>query len=285
MEKRAYGSSGIDLSIVGFGGIIVSNVSTKDAANHVAEAYDGGINYFDVAPTYGNAQEMLGPALKPYRDKVFLACKTGKRTAAEGQAELEESLRLLETDHFDLYQLHAMTTEEDYATAMGPGGVMEMIAKAVEKGQIRNVGFSAHSAEIAVKLLDNFDFASVLTPLNFAAIWNGGFGPQIITKAQEKGAAFLALKAMARTKVPEGQERPNPRCWYEPIPERDIAQLALRFTLGQPVTAAIPPGDIELFRIAVDAVKDGFKPLSAGEEKVLRDYAQGLQPLFEAAGR
>lgn len=285
MEKRAYGATGIDLSIIGFGGIIVDKVSTKEAAAHVAEAYDAGINYFDVAPTYGNAQEMLGPALKPYRDKVFLACKTGKRTAAEGQAELEESLRLLETEHFDLYQLHAMTTEEDFQTAMGPGGVMEMILKAKEKGQIRYVGFSAHSAEIAVRLLDAFDFASVLTPLNFASIWNGGFGPQIMDKAQEKGAAFLALKAMARTHVPEGEKRPNPRCWYEPIPETDMAQLALRFTLGQPVTAAIPPGDIELFRIALAAVKDGFKPLTAAEEQSLRAYAKNLDPLFAAASR
>jgi len=284
MDKRAYGRSGDQLSIIGFGGIIVDKVSAKEAADHVAEAYDAGINYYDVAPTYGNAQEMLGPALKPYRDKVFLACKTGKRLYKEAEEELHESLRMLETDHFDLYQFHAMTTEEDFQQAMGPGGVLEMVQKAQEKGLIRHIGFSAHSAEIAVKLLDAFDFDSVLTPLNFAAIWNGGFGPQVLDKAQEKGASFLALKAMARTHVPEGQERPNPRCWYEPIPEPDMAKLAVRFTLSQPITAAIPPGDIELFRIAVEAVKDGLKPLSADEEARLRDYAKGLPPLFAAVG-
>ena len=117
MEYREYGSSGDVLSIVAFAGIVVSNETPEDSEHYVSWAIDQGINYFDVAPSYGNAQSMLGPALEPYRKDVFLACKTNKRDEQTAQAELEESLRLLRTDHFDLYQLHAMSSEEDLEIA------------------------------------------------------------------------------------------------------------------------------------------------------------------------
>ena len=106
-----------------------------EADQYVGEAIDRGINYFDVAPSYGNAEQMLGPALAPYRDGVFLACKTGRRDAAGAQEELENSLRLMQTDHFDLYQLHAITSDEDVQQAFGPGGAMETFLKARDAGQ------------------------------------------------------------------------------------------------------------------------------------------------------
>ncbi len=125
VPKRQYGRAKDMLSVIGFGGIVVKDVTPEEASSYVSEAVDRGINYFDVAPTYGNAQERLGPALKPYRDKCFLACKTTKRDAKGAQEELEESFRLLQTDHFDLYQLHAITTLEDVEQAFAKGGAME----------------------------------------------------------------------------------------------------------------------------------------------------------------
>ena len=120
MQKRPYGTTGIDLSIVGFGGIVVKGVTAKQADLDVGWAIDQGINYFDVAPRYGNAQEMLGPALEPYRSGVFLACKTTKRDAAGAREELENSLRLLRTGHFDLYQMHSMKTRGGPGAGNGP---------------------------------------------------------------------------------------------------------------------------------------------------------------------
>ena len=133
MEYREYGSSGDVLSIVAFAGIVVSNETPEDSEHYVSWAIDQGINYFDVAPSYGNAQSMLGPVLEPYRKDVFLACKTNKRDAPTAQMELEESLRLLRTDHFDLYQLHAMSSEEDLEIATGPGGEHLKCFYALEK--------------------------------------------------------------------------------------------------------------------------------------------------------
>jgi aryl-alcohol dehydrogenase-like predicted oxidoreductase len=140
VKKQQYGRTKEKLSIIGFGGMVVKDVSPKEAANFVAEAVDRGVNYFDVAPYYGNAQRRLGPALKPYRHKSFLACKTLERDAAGAAKQLNESLKLLQTDHFDLYQLHALTDVEEVEQAFGPGGAMETILKAQEDGKVRYIG-------------------------------------------------------------------------------------------------------------------------------------------------
>lgn len=283
MERRPLGDTGEELSIIGFGGIVVMNVEPKEAADRVAESVDRGINYFDVAPSYGNAEERLGPALEPYRDRVFLACKTQKRTGAEAAEELRDSLRRLRTDRFDLYQLHAMTTREDLETATRPGGALEAFIQAREAGLIRHIGFSAHSVEIALELMDRFPFASVLFPLNWTEYFNAGFGPQVVEKAARLGVGRLALKGMARQKWPEGADRGQwPKCWYEPCTDPREAALALRFTLSQPITAAVPPGEWELLRRALE-VGENFSPITQEEREELQRRAAGLAPFFELA--
>src|SRR5512141_1251226 len=111
IPRRKYRDE-VELSILGFGGILVMGHTQTEAGEMVAEAVDRGLNYFDVAPSYGGgeAEEKLGPALAPHRQKVFLACKTGERLAPGVRRELERSLKRMKTDHFDLYQLHAVTT-------------------------------------------------------------------------------------------------------------------------------------------------------------------------------
>jgi aryl-alcohol dehydrogenase-like predicted oxidoreductase len=287
MQYRDLGRTGAQLSVIGYGGILCTQVPQSEANEHVASAVARGITYFDVAPSYGQgeAEEKLGPALEPHRSKVFLACKTNKRDAASAQAELEQSLRRMRTDHFDLYQLHAMTTMAEVEQVFGPGGAMEVLRKAREQGKTRFLGFSAHGADAAVALLERFPFDSVLTPLNFSSYLSGNFGPQIVAAAQKAGAGLLALKGMARTKWPagvKGADRGWAKCWYEPIADRETAGLALRFTLGLPVTAAIPPGHRELFEMALDVASEPT-PLSAAEEARLRELAEGTEPLFAAA--
>ena len=261
---------------------MVKEVSADEASDHVAWSIDQGINYFDVAPNYGNAQNMLGPALAPYRDDVFLACKTGDRTAAGARAELENSLRLLQTDHFDLYQLHGMTTWEDLETVTGPSGALETFVKAREEGKVRHLGFSAHSAEVAIELINRFEFKSALFPINFVNYFESGFGPQIVEHARQNGVGRLALKAMASHKMPDGVERPREKCWYYPMEDPEMAALALRWTLSQPITAAVPPGDPELYGRAVTIAQD-FTPITPEETDRLRDYSAGKAPIFELA--
>ncbi|MDP6667373.1 MAG: aldo/keto reductase [Dehalococcoidia bacterium] len=282
MQTREYGNTGRQLSIVGFAGIVVKDESAEDSTRNVSWAIDQGINYFDVAPNYGNAQNMLGPALEPYRNDVFLACKTGMRDAVSARAELEESLRLLRTDHFDLYQMHGMTTQEDLDVATGPGGALEVFVKARDEGLVRHLGFSAHSAEVAVELMGRFDFDSVLFPVNFTTWFESGFGPQIMAEAEKRGVARLALKGMAHHALEDRDDRIREKCWYAPIEDRDLMSLALRWTLTRPITAAVPPGDPELWRRTVELAQD-FTPITPDEEEQLRENARGRKPLFELA--
>ena len=285
MLQRSYGNTGRTLSLVGLGGVTLMNQTQTEADRTVAQAFDNGVTYYDVAPSYGKEQETekrMGPALKPYRDQAFLACKTMCRDSAGAKAELERSLRYLETDHFDVYQLHAITTKEEVEQAFGPGGAMEAILEAQKAGKISHIGFSAHSVEAAFLALGYYDFVSALFPINFVNFFEGGFGEQIIQKAEAKGTARLALKAMAKTHWKEGQHREFSHCWYEPISDPHFSELALRWTLSQSVTAAVPPGDLRLFEMAVEFA-NRFKPIVPQETAELRAYAAGLQPIFKAA--
>jgi predicted aldo/keto reductase-like oxidoreductase len=282
MQTREYGNTGQQLSIVAFAGIVVKEETTENSSRYVSWAIDQGINYFDIAPSYGNAQNMLGPALEQYRNDVFLACKTNKRDAVSARAELEDSLKLMRTDHFDLYQMHAMTTEEDLEVATGPGGALETFVKAREEGLVRHLGFSAHSAEVAIELMNRFDFDSVLFPVNYTTWFESGFGPQILQEARNQGVARLALKGAAHHALEDRNHRVREKCWYAPIEDKDLLKLALRWTLSQPITAAVPPGDPELWQMSVKAAQD-FTPITDDEEEELRENAQGRIPLFDLA--
>jgi len=285
IAKRPY-RDGVELSLIAFGGIVVVGMEQPAADRIVAEAYDRGINYFDVAPSYGNgeAEEKLGPALEPYRKKVFLACKTQKRGAQGAREELERSLKRLRTDHVDLYQFHAVGSMKDVEQILGPGGAAETFAKARQEGKTRFLGFSAHSAEAALALMDRFPLNSVLFPVNFVCFAQGNFGPQILAKAKEKGLARMALKGMAYTTWPQGlpaSQRSYPKCWYKPVEDRDLARKALRFTLSQEITAAVPPGDERLWRLALE-VAAGFQPMLPAEQKELLAGTVGVEPIFRA---
>jgi aryl-alcohol dehydrogenase-like predicted oxidoreductase len=285
IPRRRLGRTGRDLSIIGLGGIVIMNADQAVANSTVAQGHDAGINYVDVAPSYGDAQQLLGPALKPWRDSFFLACKTGKRDKAGAAAALDDSLRLLETDHLDLYQHHAVTTIEDVNRIMGPGGAQEAFEAGRQAGKIRYLGFSAHSEEAALALLDHFDFDTVLFPVNFVLASQMNFGPRVIARVHEKGAGMLAIKAMAKSQWPAGMEqaqKPNPKEWYEPCSLPEQAALALRWTLSQRITAALPPGDERYFPLAM-YVAQNFQPISSEEEKYLIASATGATPIFPHA--
>lgn len=281
IEKRSLGKTGEMLSMIGFGGIVVKDATPAQASEVVKLAIDHGINYFDVAPSYGDAEVKLGPALEPYRKNVFLACKTGERTKDKSRAELEKSLKNLRTDHFDLYQLHAVTTLKDVDTILGPNGAIETFKEARDEGKVRFLGFSAHSVEAAMALMDRFDFDTILFPVNFTT-WNAGnFGPQVLAKAQEKKMGVLALKAMAKGPWQDGADRSKyPKCWYEPLTGEEEVRMGLRFTLSHPVTAAVPPGDESLFRTAL-AVSGRLQPLTNDEVERIKERGLKGAPLFK----
>ena len=286
LPRRRY-KDGIDLSIIALGGIVVCGLSQEEASRRVAVAYDRGVNYFDCAPSYfnGEAEMKLGEALRPYRSKVFLAEKTMHRDAKGAREELERSLQRFHTDHVDLYQFHAVSSMDDVDKILAAGGAAETFFAAKKEGKVRHVGFSAHNAPAALRLMDALELDSVLFPVNVNAWENGGFGPQILEKAKAKGMARMALKALAFGKWPAGMkesDRKYPKCWYEPIDDREMARLALRFTLNQEVTAAVPPGDERIFDLALELASAPLPELSAAELTGLKAKTASLEPVFRA---
>lgn len=286
LARRPY-KSGIELSVIALGGIVVCGMPQEQGSRRVAKAFDRGVNYFDCAPSYfnGEAEVKLGEALKPYRNRIFLAEKTMRRDSKGAREELERSLERFQTDHVDLYQFHAVSSMDDVDKILGPGGAAETFFAAKKEGKARHLGFSAHNAPAAIRLMDALELDSVLFPVNVNAWENGGFGPQILAKAKSKGMARMALKALAFGKWPAGlkeSDRKYPKCWYQPIDDREMARLALRFTLNQEVTAAVPPGDERIFNLAVELASGPLPQLSAEELTGLKKSISTLEPVFRA---
>ncbi len=276
MPRRPLGATGEHLSVVGLGGVTLMDETQSHAARIVGEVFDAGVNYFDVAPTYGNAEERLGPAIEPFRRQVFLACKTVERDAAGALAELENSLKVLRTDYLDLYQLHALTSREDVERAFGPGGAMEVFRRAREQGRVRYLGFSSHSVEAALAAMEQFDFDTILFPVNYNLWYKENFGPQVIDAAVKRGMGVLALKSCARRARMQGATNQYGKCWYVPLEEREELARGLYWTLSQPVTAAVPPGEERFFRMALE-LAPLFVPLADAQKEQLALEAEKVE--------
>lgn len=286
LPRRPY-KDGVELSVIALGGIVICGLEQKESDRRVSEAFDRGVNYFDCAPAYfdGEAEIKLGQSLRAYRNRVFLAEKTGKRDSAGAQTELDQTLKRFGTDHVDLYQFHAVASMEDVDRILAPKGAAETYLKAKKEGKTRHLGFSAHNAPAALRLMDAMELDSVLFPVNVNAWENGGFGPQILAKAKAKGMARLALKAMAFGKWPASikeKDRKYPKCWYQPIDDREMARLALRFTLNQDVTAAVPPGDERIWDMALELALAPLPHLGQEELAQLKAQISSLEPVFRA---
>ena len=281
MNMRPLGKTGVTVPPVALGGIVAAGMNRAEADSLVGEALDAGITYVDAAPTYGDCEEVLGPVLEGHRNELFLACKTTERTKDGARKELERSLTRLRTDHFDLYQAHALNSVEDAETFLGPGGALETFVAAREEGKTRFLGITAHSEEAALLVMDRFAFDTVLFPFNFACWMKNGFGPRVMERAKERGMGVLGLKAMARQMWPEGADRTGyAKCWYEPLTDPEMVALGLRFAWGQGVTTCMPPGEPELWRMAVKAAAKGQEPLTAEEMERLKSEAEDLVPVF-----
>lgn len=278
LPRRNLGKTGEKVSIVGFGGIALRNNGQEFANELIASAYDKGINYFDVAPSYGDAQALMGPAFKPYRKKSFLACKTGKRDKTGSEEELNESLRQLQTDHIDLYQFHALKTMEDLEQLSGTNGALETFTRAREAGKIRFIGFSAHNEEVALKAMDMFDFDTILYPINCVCWLNGNFGPAVYETALKKEMGILALKSVAKTRVPQ-KERPYPNMWYKPYEEESDINHCLNFTLSKKIAATVHAGDSEYMKRTLMFVDKNREIRNPDQDQILK-MTKGITPIF-----
>ncbi len=263
LPRRPLGKTGEKLSVIGFPGLALSQQGQEEGTAGIHKAFDQGINYFDVAPAYGrdgDCEIKMGVGLQGIdRSKIFLACKTKKRDKQGAREELERSLTRLKTDHFDLYQMHAVFTPRRGEAGPGTGRRMETILKAKEEGKLRYIGLSAHTTKGALEMLKGFQFDSIMFPIDYMDYLQWGFGKAVIECAQERGTAVFAMKTLCAGTWPEGEPRSR-QWWYKTVESQDEVDLAVRFSLSQPgVVAAIPPSFLDL----VDKCHPGGAGVSA----------------------
>lgn len=286
MRYRKLGKTGLKVSELAFGGIMLMDNEREQAEQIVAESIEEGINFFDVGPTYGNAQQVLGSVLSPYRKQIILANKTEPgQNKKQVRNDIENSLKLLKTDYFDLYQLHEVTDRESLNKALSPGGALEAIQEAQQEGLIKNIGFSAHQEWAALQLMDSYDFATVMFPINWNYWLSYQQGAEVIKKAQLKEMGIIAIKSLAQRRWQEGKKE-DYHTWYKPIYDnRELAELALKFTLSQPVATAVSPGDIRMLRLALALYEKNQTELQISQseleqlKKMINDYGGQLYPI------
>ena len=279
MIYRKYGPNKINLSVIGLGGIVVKDTNPFEAEEIIKYANDNGVNYFDVAPGYGNAQELMGPGIEGIRNDIFLACKTNKRDKENSKIELEDSLKKLRTNYFDLYQLHGMKTDEDFNNVSSKNGALETLFEAKEQGIVKHVGFSCHSVSVADKLIDNYDFDSILFPVNWALMLKHNFGTELLKKCEERDISVLALKCMANELWSDNNRGDFKKCWYKPLTDKELIKLAIKFTLSKNVISFLPPGNTSLFKTALEIVKNDLDEISNNEIEILRKCSESTNAI------
>jgi len=267
-----------------FGAAAFWEVTQAEADAAMERVIAAGVNHIDVAPSYGQAEERLGPWLARERDRFFLGCKTMERTKEGAAAELRRSRERLQVDAFDLYQIHAITNMEELDQATGPGGALEAILDAREAGLTRFIGITGHGVEapaVFLEALRRFDFDSVLFPLNFVLYANPTFrrnAEELLRQCCARDVGVMVIKAVA--KRPWGDRPKAYNTWYEPFDDAAHIQQAVNFALSQDVTGLCTVGDITLLPLFLEAC-ERFTPLSAAQQETLIATADSYTSIFE----
>ena len=257
-------------------------ISDAEESVFIRFVLDHGVNHVDVAPSYGDAETRLGKWIKEYRGNLFLGCKTNKRTKKEAWEELNKSLKLLQTDHFDLYQLHALDNPEELKIALSEGGAIEAVLEAKKQGLVKFIGITSHNPENVLRALESFNFDTVLLPVNYVLHAHpepkNDYEP-VLSLAKRRNLGVIAMKSVAKGPWPTEQKTSN--TWYEPFATQKEVDKAVWFTLSQSVTTAASSSDIRIAKMMIDAA-ERYTPMKQKEQQELLLKASTYKPLFPA---
>jgi uncharacterized protein len=275
VPRRPLGKTGVQISALGVGGYHLGSIKDEKESNElVARALDAGIDFFDCAWEYhdGISEERLGAALKGRRDKAFLMTKvcTHGRSKDVAMKQLEESLRRLQTDHLDLWQIHEVVYYNDPDLIFASNGAAEALLAAKQQGKVRFIGFTGHkNPAIHLKMLSHdFPFDAVQMPLNALDATFKSFEQQVLPEAIKRGIAVLGMKSLGGS--------------GEIVSHGALtAQDGLRYAMSLPVATTISGMDSLGVLDQNLQVARGFKPLTAEAMQSLRDSAR----MFAADGR
>ncbi len=262
MEKRRLGRLGREVSVLAYGGAALGAVTQDEADGSIQEALDAGIDYFDMAASYGDAELRLGPWASRIRGRIFLATKTGERDSEAAWAEINRSLERLQTDSVDLIQLHAVGDLADLDRATGPGGALEAAVRARDEGIAGAIGITGHghgAPATHLEALRRFPFDTVLTPWNFILSQRPNYAADFRALAAEvarQDAALLTIKTVSRRNWPD-EDGARYATWYEPFDDQERISAAVAWALSHEEVTAIPTaGDIRLLSLMVRAERE-----------------------------
>ena len=263
MQKRRLGRLGHNSSVLIYGAAALGEVNQDVADASIQEALDAGINHFDVAAGYGDAELRLGARMGELRPRVFLATKTELRGEQEAWRQIGDSLERLQTDHVDLLQMHAIGDIAQLDLATAPGGALEAAVRAQTEGMVGAVGITGHGPDAAathLEALRRFPFATVLTPLNPVLWREPGFRTAYSALAAEvahQQAGLMTIKTAARRNWPAGDPGASFATWYEPLADPALLRAAVSWVLAhEEVTGLATPGDVRLLGAVIAAERD-----------------------------
>jgi aryl-alcohol dehydrogenase-like predicted oxidoreductase len=279
---RPLGTTGQRSSILAFGGAAFwMDADDARAAAALEDALERGVNHVDVAPSYGEAERVLGAAVARHRDRFFLACKTRERRAPKAREELHRSLERLRTDRFDLYQCHAVSDAYDLDRLLAPGGAIEAIVEARDAGLVRFIGITGHHCAVLRDALLRFPFDTVMVPVNPIQAADPRAATDyrpVLAAALARGAGVIGIKAIA---LGPWASRAAQRytTWYRPSDDPADMATRLRFALTHLIATTVLPSDTRLWPALFDTAS-AFEPLADDEmERMIAD-ARGSAPLY-----
>jgi predicted aldo/keto reductase-like oxidoreductase len=260
VEQRRLGRSGHQSSVLIYGAAALAEVDQDSADASVQLALDAGINHFDVAASYGDAELRLGPWMPDIRDRIFLATKTGLRDREGAWAQINHSLERLQTDHVDLIQVHAVGDLEELDLVTRPRGSLEAVVRARDEGLAGAVGITGHGHQAPAthrEALGRFPFDTVLTPLNWVLAQDPAYLADyqaLAAEVQVKDVGLMIIKVASRRNWPEGPEGHGYSTWYEPFDDQERISAAVAWVLAHPeVTGIATPGDVRLLPLLIEA--------------------------------
>ena len=284
MQKRVLGRTGHFSTVAIFGGAAFWDITQSVADTVMEQVIAAGVNHIDVAPQYGMAEERIGPWMKRERERFFLGCKTLERTADAAWNDLQTSLERLQVDQLDLYQIHAITTQEELDSVLRKGGAIETLIKAKEVGLTQYLGITGHGMQtpaLFLQAIQRFDFDTIMFPLNYGLMGQEAYRKDalaLIEACQQRNIGRMIIKSI--TQAPWNERPKTHTTWYEPYHTPATIQEAINFVLSQDVTGVCLAGDITVMPMVLQACEQ-FSPLSEEEQTVLMERGKSMEMIFD----
>ena len=287
ITRQPFGRTGFDSSRILFGAAALAMMKPERVEKTLATIEAAGINHIDTAASYGESELNLAGWLMLNRDRVFLATKTGDREGPEARASLERSLERMGVDFVDMIQLHNLTDEDGWLTAMGPGGALEALIQAKDEGLVRHIGVTGHGTfapAFHLRSLAEYDFTSVLAPYNYSMMAQPEYAKDfelLASTCAERGVALQTIKSIARRRwQSETQRRFS---WYEPIRDLEALTRAVHWVLSREDVFLNSSSDGGLLEatLAAASLFTSVSDSPADTDMAQDVESMGIEPLFE----